>query len=65
METTSTPGFNRRIAIWFDTNRTGMKVAYYWSGSRAIRMSIFDANLVLAADQADRLNGHPLTGKGF
>ena len=60
METT--PGYNRRIAIFFQLDRHGRKVAYRWSGMqmRAFRMSVADAELLLAQDYADLLPGHPM-----
>lgn len=59
---TKTPGFNCRLSIWFDTNKNGRKVAYYWSGRnmRAIRMSVTDAELFIATEAADRISGHPM-----
>ena len=59
---TKTPGYNCRLAIFFDTDKNGRKVAYRWSGRqvRAFRMSVADAELFIAQDQADRLAGHPL-----
>ena len=58
---TTTPGFNTRIAIFFDHDKHGRKIAYRWSrpAMRAIRMSLTDAELFIAQDQADRIPGHP------
>jgi hypothetical protein len=62
--TTKTPGYNHRIDIWFQINKRGQKVAYYWSygAGRAIRISLTDAELCIAADQADQIPGHPFKG---
>jgi hypothetical protein len=62
MTTTNTPGYNTRIGVWFDTDAAGRKAAYYWSpgAMRAIRMGRDLAEMLLAADQADRLSGHPM-----
>jgi hypothetical protein len=61
-----TPGYNCRLAIFFQYDKNGRKVAYYWSGrlgyGRAIRMSLADAELFIAQEQADLLPGHPLKG---
>ena len=62
---TKTPGYNCRLCIWFDTTKSGKTIAYYWSFGRAIRIGLADAELFLAAEQADRIHGHPMTGKGF
>lgn len=58
----NTPGFNCRLAIFFDADRNGRKIAYRWSmvGLRAIRMPLADAELFVATEAADLLPGHPL-----
>lgn len=60
--TTKTPGFNCRLGIFFDHDKNGRKVAYRWGGRqmRAFRMPLADAELFIATDQADLLDGHPL-----
>ncbi|HEU4540320.1 MAG TPA: hypothetical protein VFR23_04260 [Jiangellaceae bacterium] len=61
---TTTPGYNRRLGIFFQANKNGQRVAYYWSfgAGRAIRMSLANAELFIATDQADLLPGHPIRG---
>lgn len=61
MTTTQTPGYNSRISIWFDYDKNGRKVAYYWSsrGFRSIRMSVADAEMFIANETADQISGHP------
>lgn len=58
--TSKTPGFNCRLAIFFDHDKNGRKIAYRWSHGRAIRMSLADAELFIATEQADQISGHPL-----
>lgn len=62
--TQKTPGYNSRIAIFFQSDKNGRKLAYYWSGrcgyGRAIRMSLKNAEMFVAQDLADLLPGHPL-----
>ena len=59
-----TPGFNCRVAIFFQTDKNGRKCAYYWSGrlgdGRAIRMKLTEAENLVAQGQADLLPCHPL-----
>lgn len=66
MNTTAakTPGYSYRIGIWFQTTKRGQRVAYYWSydAGRAIRISLTDAELLIATNQADQHPGHPLKG---
>lgn len=59
---TTTPGYNLRLSIWFETNKNGRKVAYYWSPKafRAIRISVLAAEQFIAQEQADRIAGHPV-----
>jgi hypothetical protein len=61
--TTKTPGYNCRLSIWFKNDRNGRQVAYYFSygACRAIRISLADAQLFIAQDQADQIAGHPFT----
>lgn len=58
----ATPGYNYRISIFFKTDRNGRKVAYHWSGRqmRAWRMPLADAEMFLAQDLADQIDGHPM-----
>jgi hypothetical protein len=60
--TTNTPGYNCRLGIFFKTNARGQRQAFRWSWSqmRAFRMSLADAELFIATEQADQLDGHPL-----
>lgn len=57
----NTPGYNTRLAVFFDHDRNGRKLAFYWSrlGMRAIRMPLADAELFVATGQADDIGGHP------
>ncbi len=59
-----TPGYNCRIGIFFQTDKNGCKVAYYWTWKsyRAIRMNLKEAELFIAQDLAELLPGHPLKG---
>jgi len=56
-----TPGYNHRIAIWFQTTRRGQRTAWYWSFAafRAIRLPLADAELMAATDTADVIPCHP------
>jgi hypothetical protein len=56
-----TPGFNRRIGIWFDHDKHGRKVAYMWAPMqfRSFRLPLIDAETFIANETADLLNGHP------
>lgn len=58
----TTPGYSSRLRIWFTTTGSGRRTAWYysWPAQRAIRVSVADAELWLAADLADRSCGHPL-----
>lgn len=61
MSATHTPGYNIRLSIWFDTDRNGRKIAYYWSRRtmRAIRIRLADAEQFIATETADKIDGHP------
>lgn len=61
-QTAKTPGYNSRLAIWFDHDKNGRKIAYHWSfrAFRAFRISVADAEMWIAQDLADRIDGHPL-----
>jgi hypothetical protein len=65
--TSNTPGYNTRLAIFFQLDRNGRKVAYRWSPRqfRAFRMSLADAEMFIAAGQADRIDGHPMRGQAI
>lgn len=56
-----TPGYGYRIAIWFKTTRSGQRTAYFWSfrAMRAFRLPLAEAELLVAADAADVIDGHP------
>lgn len=62
--TAPTPGYNRRLAVFFDHDLNGRKLAYYWSPAafRAIRLPLADAEVLVAQGQVDLLDGHPLRG---
>lgn len=60
MSTTHTPGFSKRITVWFDTDRKGRQLAYYWSCGRALRLPLADAKAFVAADEANLISGHPM-----
>lgn len=59
---TKTPGFNCRLAIFFDHDKHGRKVAYYWSvrQMRAFRLPLADAETFIANETADQIAGHPM-----
>ena len=59
-----TPGYNSRIGIFFDLNKNGQRIAYRWSPLqfRAFRMSLDEADSLIAQEQADHLSCHPLRG---
>jgi hypothetical protein len=58
----ATPGYNVRLSIFFEVDRGGRRLAYRWSGRqlRAFRMGLDEADTLIATEQADRLDGHPL-----
>jgi len=58
---TKTPGYSYRITIFFQTDRRGRKVAYYFSflAGRAIRLPLADAELMAATGTADVTCCHP------
>ena len=62
METTKTPGYNTRLAIFFAADKNGRKVAYRWSPvqMRAFRMNLADAEMFVATESATLLAGHPM-----
>lgn len=57
MNTETTPGYNRRIAIAFSYDKRGRKVAYSVDvrNARNNRMPVADALLFVAAGQADEV----------
>lgn len=61
-EMTATPGYGYRIEIFFKADRNGRKVAYHWSARqlRAWRMPLADAEMFIAQDLADEIDGHPM-----
>jgi len=62
MEMNTTPGYSTRLAIFFDHDKHGRKVAYRWSGMqlRAFRMKLAEAETLIAQGLADLIDGHPL-----
>ena len=58
----NTPGFNCRLAVFFSHDKHGRKTAFRWSWMqmRALRMKVADAEMFVANDTADLLDGHPL-----
>lgn len=60
--TANTPGFNCRLAVFFDHDKHGRKLAFRWSPMqfRAFRMPLADAELFVATEAADLLPGHPM-----
>ena len=60
--TQNTPGYNRRIAIFFATSSNGKRVAYRWSPLqfRSFRIPLADAETMQATETADVLPGHPM-----
>lgn len=61
--TEATPGYNTRLSIYFTTTRKGQRVAfrYSWLQMRAFRMPLAEAELLIATDQADQIDGNPFT----
>ena len=59
---TPTPGFNRRIAIFFGTDKNGNRRAYRWSPMqlRSFPMALATAELLVATDAADLLDRNPM-----
>jgi hypothetical protein len=62
-----TPGFNRRLTIYFSTDRRGQRRAYYvGSMMRAFPLPVADAETFIANDTADKIAGHPFAkGHGY
>lgn len=63
METkTKTPGYNTRLEIFFQLDKNGRKVAYRFSRMqfRSFRMSLADAEMFIATDQATLIPGNPM-----
>jgi hypothetical protein len=60
---TKTPGYNTRLNIYFKTNVKGQRAAYRfdWTQFRAFRMPIAEAEMWIATEQADLLDGNPMT----
>lgn len=60
--TTKTPGYASRLAIWFQTTKTGRRRAYYFStlAGRVMPVPMADAETFIALGQADRIDGNPL-----
>lgn len=56
-----TPGYNRRLEIFFTTSKSGKRLAYRWScfQLRAFRIPLADAEIMQATGTADMLPGHP------
>jgi hypothetical protein len=63
--TTTTPGYNTRLAIYFTNDKNGKRRAYRFSHRqfRAFPMPLADAELFIAQDQADEIDGNPLHTK--
>ena len=57
-----TPGYRERISIYFEINKAGKKIAYRWSASqsRAFRMGLAEAELLVAQDLATEITGNPV-----
>jgi len=57
-----TPGYNRRLTIFFASDRNGRKVAYYFSHFqfRAFRLPLADAEIMRATETADVVCCHPM-----
>lgn len=57
-----TPGYSRRIAIFFDTTARGQRIAYRWSPLqfRAFRIPLADAEIMRATETADVICCHPM-----
>jgi hypothetical protein len=52
----ATPGYNRRMAFAFATDKRGRPIAYYWSCTgRWIRARYNDAQLFVAQGLADEI----------
>jgi len=60
--TAKTPGYNRRLVIFFTHGRNGRKMAWYWSAyqMRAFRVPLADAEMWKATEQADFIPCHPM-----
>jgi hypothetical protein len=60
----ATPGYNRRIGIFFDLDLNGRRRAYRWSPLqlRAFPMPLDEADWLIAEETADHLSCHPLKG---
>ena len=60
--TENTPGYNRRLEIFFTTSKRGQRLAYYWSPRqfRAFRISLDAAEIMRATETADVISGHPM-----
>jgi hypothetical protein len=59
--TQKTPGYNCRLEIFFTTDRRGRKIAHRWSTMqlRSFRMSLAEAELLVATGAADEIAGNP------
>jgi len=57
-----TPGYNRRLEIFFATSKSGKRLAYYWSmyQLRAFRLPLDEAEIMRATETADVICCHPM-----
>lgn len=57
-----TPGYNRRLAIFFTISGSGKRTAYRWSPiqMRAFRIPLAEAEVMQATETADVIPGHPM-----
>lgn len=60
--TTKTPGYNRRLEIFFTTTKAGKPRAWYWSAwqFRAFPLPLADAEIMRATETADVICCHPM-----
>lgn len=57
-----TPGYNTRLAIYFTSTKTGKRRAfrYCYQQMRAFPIGVAKAELFIAQDQADQIEGNPI-----
>lgn len=60
--TTTTPGYNSRLAIYFMNDRNGKRRAFRFSHRqfRAFPMGVAEAELLIAQGEADQIDGNPI-----
>lgn len=56
--TTTTPTYRW---VWFQTTRSGKRIAFGWSNRahRAFRIGLAEAELLVATEQTEQIAGHP------